>query len=192
MRFIKNKTIKKLLVELLELTIDLANSAAQTASPLIRPGRYLINPFYDEMCAERERMHLDYLARRKLLKRQSGPSSEKVIYHMTEDAVCIAALEKVRRIINESPKWDGKLRAITFDIPESRKAVRLFLRRFLKELDCYCFQKSVWITSHDISKYFKIFIIAAKLDRWVNILEVNSIAPMPKALLKKFNLREKS
>lgn len=188
MRFVKNETIKKLLVELLELTIDFADSAAQTASPLIKPGRYLINPFYDEMCAENKRLYLDYLRKRKLIKRQSGPSEQKVIYCMTTDAVCLATLEKIRRIVKQPLRWDGKLRAIAFDIPENKKTVRSFLREYLHELGFYCLQKSFWICPYDIIKYLEIFIITAKLDKWVTVFEVKHLFPNHKKILKRFNL----
>lgn len=41
-------------------------------------------------------------------------------------------------------RWDGKWRFIFFDIPESKRRYRVYLRKILKTLGFKEFQKSVW------------------------------------------------
>ncbi len=51
-------------------------------------------------------------------------------------------------------KWDGKWRAIIFDIPETNRKERNFLRRELKWMGFKELQHSIWITHHDMEKEF--------------------------------------
>jgi len=55
-------------------------------------------------------------------------------------------------------KWDGKWRAIIFDIPESDRRERNFLRRELKWMGFKELQHSVWITPQDIKKELLVLL----------------------------------
>lgn len=46
--------------------------------------------------------------------------------------------------INKPKRWDERWRLIMFDIPESRHATRKAFIRKLRELNFFCFQKSIW------------------------------------------------
>ena len=70
--------------------------------------------------------------------------------------------------------WDGKWRAVVFDIAEISRINRDLLRRKLKELGFGMFQKSIWITPYDITTDFEEFIAAEKLSN-VYIMEISHI-----------------
>lgn len=51
--------------------------------------------------------------------------------------------------LRKPKRWDGFWRAVTFDIPETKKGVRIALNRKLKELGFLAFQKSLFIYPYD-------------------------------------------
>ncbi len=64
-------------------------------------------------------------------------------------------IEIIKKIIKEKrevKKWDGKWRAIIFDIPENRRNQRNFLRKELKWIGFKELQHSIWIIPHDIER----------------------------------------
>lgn len=64
-------------------------------------------------------------------------------------------IEIIKNIIKEGKeikKWDGKWRAIIFDILEANRKERNFLRKELKWIGFKELQHSVWITPYDIEK----------------------------------------
>ncbi|MFC1756823.1 hypothetical protein ACFLZC_01525 [Patescibacteria group bacterium] len=77
--------------------------------------------------------------------------------------------------------WDKKWRIVLFDIPEKRRKDRDSLRYFLRELDFFEYQKSVFVHPYDceneidyIIENFKIrkfvrFVVADKLDNELHL-----------------------
>jgi DNA-binding transcriptional regulator PaaX len=53
----------------------------------------------------------------------------------------------------KEPRWDGKWRLILFDIPESKRATRDYLRSVLKRAGCHEFQRSMWMYPHKLPLY---------------------------------------
>ncbi len=49
-------------------------------------------------------------------------------------------------------KWDGIWRMVTFDIPETKRGMRLAVSRKLKELGFFAYQKSIFIYPYDCKK----------------------------------------
>lgn len=64
----------------------------------------------------------------------------------------IKIIKSIIKEKKENKKWDKKWRAVIFDIPESSRKERNFLRRELKWMGFRELQHSVWITPHDIEK----------------------------------------
>lgn len=69
-------------------------------------------------------------------------------------------------------QWDGKIRLITYDVPETKKRNRDLLREFLKENGCGMFQASVWLTPYDPKKTLPCFIAEHRLNGMVIVSEV--------------------
>lgn len=61
-------------------------------------------------------------------------------------------------------KWDGKWRAIIFDVPEASRKDRDFLRRELNWIGFKELQKSVWVYPHEAEKELKTLLELWKVD----------------------------
>ncbi len=61
-------------------------------------------------------------------------------------------------------KWDGKWRAIIFDVPEASRKDRDFLRRELCWIGFKELQKSVWIFPYEMKKELKVLLKLWKAD----------------------------
>ncbi|MBU2472819.1 hypothetical protein KKE74_02185 [Patescibacteria group bacterium] len=74
-------------------------------------------------------------------------------------------------------KWDGKWRAIIFDIPEASKLERKFLRIELEYMGFRLLQKSIWIYPYDIEKELTALLKLWKIDFKgdIRFLEINKI-----------------
>jgi len=90
---------------------------------------------------------------------------------------------------NQPGKWDGKWRAICFDIPELNKKERRFLRTELKWMCFKELQHSVWITPFNIERelfaLLKLWNIDFKGD--IRFLKIEEIVD-DKDIKKYFNL----
>ena len=73
-------------------------------------------------------------------------------------------LKRVVPIYEKRRKWDGRLYLITYDIPESKKAIRDYFRDHLKALGCGMLQASVWITPYDPREVLRKFIRYNRLE----------------------------
>lgn len=78
-----------------------------------------------------------------------------------------------------SKKWSGIWYLLVFDVPEADRAYRNALRAFLKRLRLGCFQKSVWITPHDIRPDYDDLAEAAALDAFACLFEAKTVLGMP-------------
>ncbi|MDP3764135.1 MAG: CRISPR-associated endonuclease Cas2 [bacterium] len=85
-------------------------------------------------------------------------------------------------------KWDKKWRIVIFDIPEKQRGARDSLRSYLKKLDFYELQKSVFVQPypcddifdflvefHNIRKYVR-FILADDLDNSLHLKNIFNLS----------------
>ncbi len=61
-------------------------------------------------------------------------------------------------------KWDGKWRAVIFDIPEIKRKDRRFLRKELKWIGFKEVQKSVWVFPYNIEQELKVLLRLWRID----------------------------
>ena len=77
-------------------------------------------------------------------------------------------VEIIKNILKQkkekSLKWDGKWRAIIFDVPEASRKDRDFLRRELNWIGFKELQKSVWVYPYEIEKELKVLLKFWKVD----------------------------
>lgn len=64
----------------------------------------------------------------------------------------IKIIKSIVKEKKENLEWDGKYRAIVFDIPEVTRHERRFLRMELKHMGFKELQKSIWIYPYDVEK----------------------------------------
>jgi len=76
-------------------------------------------------------------------------------------------------------KWNGIWYLLVFDIPEADRSYRNVLRQFLKRQRMGCFQKSVWISPHDIRPQYADLETAAALDSFACLFEARTVLGMP-------------
>ncbi|MBI5619569.1 CRISPR-associated endonuclease Cas2 [Candidatus Gottesmanbacteria bacterium] len=83
--------------------------------------------------------------------------------HKSTKEVIEITEEGKQRLLNLIPQyrrkrsWDSRMYLVTYDVPESHKRHREFLRSFLKRLGCAMLQESVWITPYNPRKTIQIF-----------------------------------
>lgn len=80
--------------------------------------------------------------------------------------ITAAGKRRLRRAVpvyEKKRKWDGRLYLITYDIPESKKAIRDYFRSYLKALGCGMLQASVWITPYDPREVLRKVICYSRL-----------------------------
>jgi len=75
----------------------------------------------------------------------------------------------IKKLLKNKPteqkkQWDGKWRGIIFDIPETNRKERDFLRRELKVIGLIEVQQSVWVFPFDIEKELKALLRLWKTD----------------------------
>lgn len=89
--------------------------------------------------------------------------------------------------------WDGYWSVVSYDIPEKKKEVRESLREKLVSLGFGGWQKSVYISPHDLCEDLKEFIESEKLDSCASVVRVNGLTDDDKELaFRVFNLKKLS
>ncbi len=80
------------------------------------------------------------------------------------DAGRIKIIKSIVKEKKKNLKWDGKYRAVVFDIPEATRCERRFLRMELKKMGFKELQKSIWIYPYDIEKELFVLLKLWKID----------------------------
>lgn len=75
-------------------------------------------------------------------------------------------------------KWSGIWYLLVYDVPETDRSYRNVLRQFLKRQRMGCFQKSVWITPHDIRPQYADLDEAAALGAFACLFEARTVLGM--------------
>lgn len=78
-----------------------------------------------------------------------------------------------------SRKWNGIWYLLVYDVPEADRPYRNVLRQFLKRQRMGCFQKSVWITPHDIRPQYADLEEAAAVEVFACLFEARTVLGMP-------------
>jgi phenylacetic acid degradation operon negative regulatory protein len=72
-------------------------------------------------------------------------------------------------------KWDGVWYLLMYDVPEKDRNYRDQLRRFLTNKRMGCFQKSIWLTPHDIRPEYADLCEAASLERYAFLFQARTV-----------------
>jgi len=78
-----------------------------------------------------------------------------------------------------SRTWNGIWYLLLYDVPEVDRSYRNVLRQFLKTQRMGCFQKSVWITPHDIRPQYADLDAGAALGSFACLFEARTVLGMP-------------
>ncbi len=112
------------------------------------------------------------LYRSKLIKEYDNSDGSTTMI-LTEKGKEKALTFDIDNIIVKKPKyWDGKWRVVLFDIPEKRKPAREALRKTLKRLGFYEFQKSVLVHPYECQDELDYVIEFFHLRPYVRTMRV--------------------
>lgn len=112
----------------------------------------------------------------------------KIFLQLTKRGRIFTLLSKLKQNFPRSNHWDGKWRLLIWDVPESSRRERNFIRAFVKNLGFYQLQKSVFITPFELPRAAVDYLNWSGLDKFIRILRVDSM-DNDKYLKKQFNLR---
>lgn len=171
--FYKPKTIFQWLIFLAAIGFSLS-SPMGTRNFFRELNKYLDKKFKEEnkfLNSQELSQVLYYLKKRKLIDIREKNS--KTIIILTEKG----KKRKLRYDFNymEIPKpktWDKKWRLLMFDIPEKRKTAREALRRKLKDLGFFQFQKSVWIYPYPCENEIDFIAECFSIGQYLTLLTV--------------------
>lgn len=71
--------------------------------------------------------------------------------------------------------WDGRWRIVIFDVPESQRPVRDYIRSVLKRVGFYEFQRSMWIYPHKLPGFLLKMIDDPKMRKYARVLTTYDI-----------------
>jgi len=110
--------------------------------------------------------------------------NDEVLVYLTakkNPTVIKYSIKLLLELKKKEKKWDGKWFMVFFDVPELQRNKRDFLRRFLRQVGFYRYQKSVYIFPYECekeitlikkivegAKYMK-YIIAEKIEDEQNV-----------------------
>ena len=116
--------------------------------------------------------------RYNILLTQAG--IEKAL-HAFVDAETILYIQKKHR-------WDGGWRIVFFDIPESKRRFRDYLRKVIKKIGFKELQRSVWIYPGQVPTFLKHVLFENDLKKYVRFITTESI-DNDQDLKKMFNIK---
>ena len=73
------------------------------------------------------------------------------------------------RVLNSELLPKDRVCMVVFDVPESKRKLRLLLRRFLSEAGFAPIQKSVWISPFDAAESLRELFLASGVSEWVRV-----------------------
>jgi len=100
--------------------------------------------------------HLQELENGRFLSASAGGDLDARIFRLTRDGRQMLVGETDPEA-SWSRSWDGKWRLVLFDVPESQAAVRVRLRRKLRQLRFGWMQNSVWLSPDSLEVIARLF-----------------------------------
>lgn len=121
------------------------------------------------------------LKRRRLITRSSDHS-----YELTSHGEFASLKAYVRKGFTEQERatrsaqhvarnWDGRWRMVIFDVPESQRPARDYIRGVLKRVGFYEFQRSMWIYPHKLPAFLIKMMADPKMRKYTRVLTTYDI-----------------
>jgi DNA-binding transcriptional regulator PaaX len=83
--------------------------------------------------------------------------------------------ERERGDDQQPERWDGRWRMVLFDIPESRRPVRDYIRNTLKRMGFREFQRSMWIYPHKLPSFISKMLSDPTIRKYTRIITTHDI-----------------
>ncbi len=103
---------------------------------------------------------------------------DKVYTHLSENGKKIVlqySLKKILALKKKKKKWQGLWFIVFFDIPEKERVKRDYLRKFLKFIGFYPYQKSVYIYPFECKKEVDLIKKIIEGGRYLNYVVAKEI-----------------
>lgn len=156
-------TIKKAVLSTTEFILDAILGLAEM--PTIMASRRdvyrVISGNYErEFTAEKINNFLHALKQQKYIELINSSNGQLIRY---TNKATLKMLDKISKRCD----WDGKVRIISFDIPETKRAQRAMFRRAIKRLGFVQIQKSLWACKRNVSQYVELAAQEYKVNSYV-------------------------
>jgi DNA-binding transcriptional regulator PaaX len=130
-----------------------------------------------------------YTALARLKRRKMITRSGDRVYELTGTGEYAALKAYVRKEFTESekklatknlelktsPAWDGKWRMVLFDIPESKRPIRDYIRGVLKRMGFREFQRSMWIYPHKLPPFLAKLMSDPQMRKYTRVITTYDI-----------------
>lgn len=119
---------------------------------------------------------LSNLEKRKIVNLQE--EGENVIVHLTEGENPLVLKYSIKSILDFKKKkkeWNGKWFLVFFDIPEIQRNKRDYLRKFLKKLGFYPYQKSVYLFPYECEEEINLIKKIVEGGRYMKYIIADKI-----------------
>jgi len=162
------------LIEIGEITADTFLSTRRSfASPSCRffSSNHKRNTYFKKKTEIKEKIAKQSLKR---MEKQGFLERKGKIYSLSKKGSVLADYIMKRKRTLEK-KWDGKYRVVIFDIPETKKECRNWLREELYLLNYTKLQKSVFISKYTLTADLLGEIKRKEIANYINYLLVDKI-----------------
>lgn len=91
------------------------------------------------------------------------------------------SIKSILEFKKKSKKWDGKWFLVFFDVPETQRNKRNYLRKFLIQLGFYQYQKSVYLFPYECEKEVELIKKIVEGAKYMKYVIAEKIEDEPKA-----------
>lgn len=75
----------------------------------------------------------------------------------------------------QNTRWDGKWRIVLFDVPESKRPIRDYLRGVLKRIGFKEFQRSMWVWPHKLPAFLTKLLSDEQMRKYTRAITTYDI-----------------
>jgi CRISPR-associated endonuclease Cas2 len=138
--------------------LKLADNFGNDFFPLTRSGAYKL--FYKGIALDLEDYFPSEIERMVIKLERHGwvkkiKTKEGIRVEITADGKKQLLMYDLEKLKPKTEKWDGKWRIVFFDIAEIKRRTRNSFRRYLKILNFWQIQRSVWINPYNYENEIK-------------------------------------
>lgn len=131
---------------------------------------------WDEIERRSLRRAIDRLYRSKLIYFKYNEKDKSNTIKITREGKKVALTYQSEKMsIKPMKKWDGKWRMVAFDIPEKARYARDGIRRMLKRMGFFEYQKSVFVHPFDCRDEVDFIIEFYEIRPWVRFIIAESL-----------------
>lgn len=182
--------IKDLVVAGIVLATLIAGIAITPNFPIVLAGlmKLLEREEKGPVSKHKVRRVLKDLEKKKVLRIEQK-DGEAIVYikNLFHTSVAKYSLKSLLDLKRKKKKWSGKWVLVIFDVPESQKNKRDYLRRFLSKIGFYAYQKSVYVYPYECEKEVALIKKIVEGGKYIKYVLADKIEDEPK-VKRYFNL----